>query len=160
MVDPIGWLGIALLVVGMVGSVVPLVPGGLASLAGVLVYWWSTGYAEPGPVVLVALIALSVFAAVVDQLGGAIAARAGGASALTTAAAAVVGVVLFFVVGPAGVLVGVAATVFAVEFWRNRDPQTSLRTAAYATVGVLASSVAQFLLTATVLIAFALAVFL
>lgn len=157
--EPLGWIALALLVVGVVGSVLPLVPGGLASLAGVLLYWWSTGYADPGPVALVALVALSLFAVAVDQLGGAVAARAGGASLLTTAAAAVVGVVLFFVAGPVGILAGVAGTVFVSEYRRHRDPETSLRTAAYATVGVLASSAVQFLLTASILVAFVLWVF-
>lgn len=154
--EPFGWIALALLVVGVVGSVVPLVPGGLASLAGVLLYWWSTGYADPGPV---ALVALSLLAVAVDQLGGAVAARAGGASLLTTAAAAVVGVALFFVAGPVGILAGVGGTVFVSEYRRHRDPKTGLRTAAYATVGVLASSAVQFLLTASILAAFVLAVF-
>lgn len=159
-VDPAGWIAVGLLVVGVVGSVVPLLPGGLVSLAGVFLYWWSTGYADPGPVALVGLAALSLAAVVVDQFGGALAARAGGASTLTAAAAAVVGLALFFVVGPVGILVGVAGTVFALEYWRHRDAEAGLRTAAYATAGVLASSAAQLLLTGSVLVAFVLIVFL
>jgi hypothetical protein len=141
-----------LLAVGVVGSVLPLVPGALASLAGVLVYWYATGFADPGPVVLVALVAVGLFATAVDYFGGAIAARAGGASALTTAAATVVGVVLLLVTGPVGLLVGVAGTVFALELYANRDARTSGRTALFATVGVLASGAVQVLLTASMLV--------
>jgi uncharacterized protein YqgC (DUF456 family) len=159
-IDFYGWLALALLVVGVVGAVVPLVPGALSSLAGVYLYWWSTGYAEPGPLVLAALTGVGLIAVVVDYFSGAIAARAGGASTLTSVAAAVVGFLLFFVAGPVGVLLGVAGTVFAVELWRSRDAEASLRTALYATAGVLASTVAQVALTTLLLVVFIVAVFL
>jgi hypothetical protein len=146
----------ALLVVGVVGSLLPLVPGAVASLAGVVVYWHATGYADPGPVVLAALVLVGLFAAAVDYFGGAIAARAGGASALTTAAATVVGLILMLVTGPVGLLAGVAGTVFALELYRNRDARASGRTALFATVGVLASGAVQVLLTASMLVAMVL----
>lgn len=156
MVTLLGWVALALLVVGVVGSVAPLVPGALASLAGVYLYWWSTGYADPGPVVLAALTLVGLLTLAVDWGGGAMAARAGGASALTTGVAAAVGVVLFFVTGPVGLLVGVAGTVFALEFYRNQNAQQSARAALYATVGVLASNVVQVLLTGSMLVVFVL----
>jgi hypothetical protein len=160
MVEPLGWVALGLLVVGVVGALLPLLPGALASLAGVLLYWYSTGYTEPGPVVLVALVLVGLVTLAVDYFGGAMSARVGGASTVTTAVAAAVGVVLLFVAGPAGLLVGVAGTVFAVEFARNRDARQSGRAAAYAAVGVLASTVAQLLLTLSMLVAMLLVVFL
>jgi len=150
--DPLAWLGLGLVAAGVVGSVLPLVPGGLLSIAGVAVYWWSTGYAEPSVFLVAALVAVGVLATVVDYVGGAIAARAGGASVLTTGVAVVVGLVLLLVAGPIGFLVGLAATVFAVEFLRNADAEAGLRVALYTTVGVLASTVVQVLLTGSVLV--------
>ena len=150
--DPLAWLGLGLVAAGVVGSVLPLVPGGLLSVAGVSVYWWSTGYAEPSVFLVAALVAVGVLATVVDYAGGAIAARAGGASLLTTGVAVVVGLVLLLVAGPIGFLVGLAATVFAVEFLRNADAEAGLRVALYTTVGVLASTVVQVLLTGSVLV--------
>ncbi|SEO71169.1 hypothetical protein SAMN04487948_104308 [Halogranum amylolyticum] len=144
-------VALALLVVGVVGSVVPLLPGALCSLVGVYLYWWVSGYTAPGPFVLVGLTLVGLVALVVDYFSGPIAARAGGASLTTTAVAAVVGFALFFVAGPFGILLGIAGTVFAVEFVRNDDVDASLRTAAYATVGVLASSAVQVVLTAAML---------
>jgi uncharacterized protein YqgC (DUF456 family) len=153
MVDVVVLVAVGLGVLGVVGSVVPLVPGTLSSLIGVYLYWWASGYAEPGPLLLVALTAVGLFAFAADYFGGAMSARAGGASMVTTTLAAVVGIALFFVAGPLGIVLGVAITVFAVELYRHRDPEQSLRAALYAAVGVLASTVVQFLVTVTMLVA-------
>lgn len=160
MVDAVALIALALLVLGVVGSVLPLLPGPLLSLAGVYLYWWSSGFVEPGPLTLAAFTLVGAAAVVADYFGGAVAARAGGASMATTLLAAVVGLLLVFVAGPLGLLVGVAGTVFLVELARGTDPETSLRTAAYATVGVLASAVLQVVVTAGMLVAFVLVVYL
>ncbi|WP_101298199.1 DUF456 domain-containing protein [Halegenticoccus soli] len=156
MVEALALLAFVLLVVGVIGSVVPLVPGALSSLVGVYLYWYATGYSDPGPLALAGLTLVGLVAVAVDYLSGPIAARAGGASLATTAVAAAVGVLLAFVVGPLGLVLGVAGTVFALEFYRNQDAEASLRTALYATVGVLASSVVQVLLTGSMLVAMVL----
>ncbi|PSP73451.1 DUF456 domain-containing protein [Halobacteriales archaeon SW_12_67_38] len=153
MVEPLAIVALGLLVVGIVGSVVPLLPGPLVSLAGVLLYWWQSGYAEPGSFLLVALVIVGLVAVVAEYFAGAVSARAGGASTVATLLAAIVGVVLFFVAGPIGIVLGVGGTVFAVEFYRHQDPEQSLRTAIYAAVGMLASTVVQALLTVTMLVA-------
>jgi hypothetical protein len=154
MVTLLGLVALALLVLGVVGSAVPTLPGAVLSVAGVLLYWWSTGFTDPSLVVLAGLLAVGLFTVAVDWFGGAMAARVGGASLTTTALASVVGLVLLFVAGPVGVLVGVAGTVFALEFYRNRDVGTSGRSALYATVGILGSAVVQVLLTGSMLVAF------
>jgi uncharacterized protein YqgC (DUF456 family) len=153
MVDIAVLVAVGLGVLGVVGSVVPLVPGTLSSLVGVYLYWWASGYTEPGPLLLAALTVVGVLALVADYFGGAVSARAGGASMVTTTLAAIVGIALFFVVGPLGIVLGVAGTVFVVEFYRHRDPERSLRAALYAAVGVLASTVVQLLVTVTMLVA-------
>lgn len=159
MVELVTLVALAMVALGVVGSVAPLLPGALLSLAGVYVYWWGTGFAEPSLAVLAAFTLVAVFAAVADYFGGAVAARAGGASTRTMLAAGVVGVTLFLVTGPVGVLVGVAGTVFAVEFQRNRDARRGLRAAAYATLGMLGSVVVQLLVTLSMLAAFLVVAF-
>ena len=160
MVDPLALVALSLLVLGVVGSVVPLLPGPLLSLAGVLCYWWQSGYAEPGPLLLVALVVVGVVAFLADYLSGAVSAAAGGGSLVTSALAGVVGVVLLLTgTGPLGFVVGVIGTVFAAEFYRNRDPKESARTAAYTAVGMLASTVVQLLVTLSMLVAMAVVAF-
>jgi uncharacterized protein YqgC (DUF456 family) len=153
---PVVLVAFALLVLGVVGSVVPGLPGALLSLAGVYTYWWQAGYADPGPVVVALLTLVAVVAVAFDWFGGAVAARAGGGSTRTTLAAGLVGGVLFVVAGPLGVLAGVAMTAFAFEYHESGSAGGSLRTAAYATAGVLASAAVQLLVTASILAAMVL----
>lgn len=153
-VDPFA-LAIVLLVAAVVASIVPLIPGGLLSMIGVAYYWQATG--ELGTFAGVALLTLGLVTLTLDWLGGAISARVGGASMRTTAVAAVAAVALMLVLGPLGALLGIAGTVFALEFYRHGDVERGLRTAAVTTVGMLASSVMQVLLTVSVLVGFLLA---
>ena len=153
--DAVAIVALALLVAGVVGSVVPLVPGAALSLAGIYLYWWHTGYSTPGIVVLVAFTLVGLVAILADHFGGAFAARAGGASLRTTALASVAGIALLFVAGPIGLLVGVMGVGFAAEFDRTRDARGGLRAAVFAAVGVLGSALVQLLVTLSLLVGFA-----
>lgn len=159
MVDAVALLAVALLVGGVVGTVVPLVPGGLLSVCGLLLYWGNSGFTEPGPASIVVLTTLGVITLLVEFFGGSIAARAGGASWTTTGAAAVVGITLMIVTGPLGLLIGLFGTVFLLEYARGGDVDGSSRSAFYATVGILASTAVQVLLTTAILLGFLVAVF-
>lgn len=146
--DALVVLAFALVVLGMLGSVLPLLPSGLTALAGVAVYWWHLG--DPGPLALAVLVVLGLAATVVDWFGGAIGANAGGASTRTTVIAAVVGLLMLPLGGPIGIILGIAGTVFSLEYRRHGDHEVGLKTAAYATAGVLASALVQLLLTGLV----------
>ncbi|HKL28268.1 MAG TPA: DUF456 domain-containing protein [Natrialbaceae archaeon] len=158
MVDPVVLVAVALAVLGVVGSVTPLVPGAGLSLVGIFLYWWHTGYTDPGTVVLVALTILGLATMAVDYLAGLLSAKASGASWTTGVAAGIVGLVLLFVAGPVGVVGGVAGTVFAIEYYRNGDREESFRMAVRTTVAMLGSTVVQVLFTATMLVAFLIVV--
>ncbi|OAQ53987.1 hypothetical protein HTG_00225 [Natrinema mahii] len=160
MVDVVLVLAIALLAGAIVGAAVPMVPSGLLSLAGLGVYWWGAGSAEISAITVTVLAAIAVVTALVEFFGGSIAARAGGASWLTTAVAAVVGIALMLVTGPVGLLAGLFGTVFVLELVRGEELEGSARSAVYTTVGTLASTAIQVLLTGTILLGFLVAVFL
>jgi len=149
-----------LLIAGVVGSLVPAVPGALLSLSGVLFHWWATGYTTPGTLVLFGFVGLAVTAALVDLFGGPIAASHGGASKGTVAAAVAVSLVLGALSGPLAILVAVPLTVFVIEFHRNGDSGQAWRAAFVTTIGILASALVQALLTATILFGFVLVVLL
>ena len=147
-------VAVGLLVLGVFGSVAPLVPGVPLSLSGVYLYWWSTGFEAPGTLFVASVTVVGVAAFAADYVGGAAAARASGASRWAAVVAAVAGVVALVVTGPVGMLVAVAGSVFAVEVVRTRDARAGLRSAAYATAGMAASAVFQLLVTVTILVAF------
>jgi len=141
-----------LLLAGVVGSVAPVVPGGVLSLAGVLVYWWASGFSEPNLFILSGVLFVALLAVAVDWLSGAVSAKAGGASTRTVVVATLVGLVgLTF--GPVGFLVGTAGTVFLLELADGGEFEESARAAGVTLVGMVTSSVMQVLLTAGVLVA-------
>ncbi len=144
--------GFALLVAGVVGSVVPSAPGAPLSTAGVLVYWWGTDFSEPGLGLLVGLVAVGLLTWVVDFAGGAISARIGGAATSTAVVAGLVGLIMLVVSGPLGTLLGVVATVFLLEFRRQQDARAGAKAALVTTAGMLGSVVAQALLTGSMLV--------
>ncbi|MFB6080196.1 MAG: DUF456 domain-containing protein [Haloferacaceae archaeon] len=156
MVDPVAVVAVGLLAAGVVGSVVPAMPSGLLSLAGVYAYVLF-GADRIGPFLLVGLTAVGLVAAAVEQFAGPIAARASGASTRTALAAAAGGVVAFLVAGPVGLLVGMVAVVFALELHRGAGAEGALRRSAATVLGILVSSAVQVLLTASILVAFVVA---
>jgi uncharacterized protein YqgC (DUF456 family) len=151
-------VAIALLVGGVLASFVPLAPGALLSLFGIYVYWWASGYSEPGAVFLVAATLIGLSALALDYLASALSTRASGASWKTTAIAAVVGVGLLFLTGPIGAVIGVIVATFALEFERSGELERSLWIAGYTLLGLLLSKGLQVLLTVGLLIAFLLAI--
>lgn len=146
-------LAFVLLVAGVVGSIVPQLPGAPFSIAGVLLYWWNSGFTEPGTLLLVGLLLIGLLTLAIDWLGGAVAAKVGGASTTTAVIAGLAGIVLFFVAGgPIGMLLGMAATVFVVEYYRQQDAKASAKAALVTTLGILSSAVMQAVLTGTILV--------
>lgn len=147
-------VAVALLLAGIVGSVVPVVPGAGLSLVGIYLYWWQTGFASPGVWTVVAFTLVGLAAMVADYFGGALAASAGGASTKTTALATVISIPLLFVAGAVGLVLGVAGVVFAAEFYRTQNAGQGARAATYAAVGVLGSAVVQLIVTLSLLVGF------
>ncbi|MFB6086965.1 MAG: DUF456 domain-containing protein [Haloarculaceae archaeon] len=140
-------IALALLLGGIVGAVAPVLPSGLLSLSGVGLYWWHTGYTDPGLFVLSGLVLVGLAVLAVEWFAGAISAKAGGASNATTAAATGVGFLGIFVGGPVGFLVGTAGTVFVLEVLQGGAPRESARAAGVTLLGMLTSTVLQVLLT-------------
>lgn len=148
-------IAILLMILGIVGSVIPGLPGVLASMAGVLLYWWSTGYSEPGTVFLVLSIFLGTTAVVLDWVAGAITARAGGASNKTSVAAGIAGFLGFFLLGgPIGVVIASGLTVFAREYMKTGDIQKSRKAGLYSALGIAASVAFQAFVATIILIGF------
>lgn len=157
--EPVVMVAFALLVLGVVGTVIPFVPGGLLSVGGVLTYWHASGYQRPGLLLLVVLVGTGLLALVVDWFGGAIGAKTGGASIPHAVAASAVGVIGLFTGGPLGLIVGVVGTIYILEYRERGHSEETMRIAVAAGIGVLASAVVQVLLTGSVLVAMTVVAF-
>ena len=142
-------LAAGLLVGGVAGSLLPSLPGGLLSAAGVAVY------ATAVPVdrlLLTGLLGTALLAAVVDWTAGVLSAKFGGADTTTAVLAGVAGVVGFLAAGFLGTFLGVAGTVLVVEYRRTGELRPSARAAGVTTLGLLASNVVQAAVASVVLL--------
>ena len=98
-------LAAVLVIVGLAGTVMPVIPGALLVFAGLFVAAWADGFARVGTVALVIIGALGVLSFVADFLASLFGAKRVGASPLALFGAALGGGLgLFF--GLAGMILG------------------------------------------------------
>ena len=130
--EPILWVTLLVMLLGLLGSVLPGLPGVPLIFAAVFVYAYVTGFEVVGAFVLVLLGLFALLAFVADLLFTAYGARRFGASNWGTIGGAIGGLVgallgaLFFGVGALfGLLVGSIVGVFAGEYLRRRERTSS-----------------------------------
>jgi len=142
-VTAVGVIVAVLMLAGLAGSVVPLIPGTPLVFIGALVYAIATDFTPVGAGRLAILAVLAVAGWALEHVAGALGARRAGGGR-----AAVVGAVLGAVVGlaaaPLGLLIGPIAGAIAGELLSGRDPAGSVRTGIGTALGVLGGVVAHF----------------
>ena len=131
-----------LMVAGLVGAVVPMLPGTPLVMVGAVVYAVATNFAPVGGGRLAILAALGLAGWAMEHLAGALGARRAGGSR-----AAVIGALVGALVGlafaPLGLLLGPIGGAIAGELLSGRDPGGSVRTGVGAAIGVVVGVVAH-----------------
>ena len=175
---PLLALTLVLMFVGLVGSVVPGLPGVTLIFLSALIYAILTGFQSVGAVVLVVLFVLAALAFIADFFATTYGARRFGASNWGTAGGAIGGIVgalaglLLAGIGSLfGLILGTIAGVFIGEYLRRErqgdhdeqdaagsDWRRASRAAGGVLIGYLASAVAQGLLGLASIVIFVLAV--
>ena len=89
--NPIGWwiLAVLLIVAGIIGTLVPGVPGVLLVFGGMLLAAWIDGFTRIGWITLTILAVLVALSLLADLLGGLLGAKRVGASRLALLGAAI-----------------------------------------------------------------------
>lgn len=174
---PLLALTIVLMVVGLLGSVVPGLPGVTLIFLSALLYAILTDFQSVGAVILVVLFVLAALAFVADFFATTYGARRFGASNWGTVGGAVGGIagalvgLLFLGIGSLfGLILGTIAGVFIGEYLRRQrhgdqeeqdaagsDWRRASRAAGGVIIGYLASAVVQGLLGLASVIIFVLA---
>lgn len=147
-------LTLLLLLIGFIGSFTPLIPGALFSVTGITVYWWSTGFSEPGVFIMFLIYLTGLSALLFDIFAGAVGSKIGGASNKTVQMAAIAGIIFFFVAGPLGTLAGITGVVMAREYLLTGEKDMSIRKALYTGLSVMGSALIQGFLTGFMLVVF------
>ena len=137
-----------LLLAGLVGSVVPFLPGTPLILLAALVHAFATGFSPIGPGRLAILAGLTVLAQLLDYLAGAVGAKKFGGSGWAVAGALVGGIVGFFF-GPLGLLLGPVLGAVVGELLKQGDLIHSLKAGLGTLIGMLLGAAARFTLAVT-----------
>jgi uncharacterized protein len=113
-------LGVLIIVAGIVSLALPLVPGVAIIFLGIVVVAWADDFTRIGPMMLGALLALTLVAMVADNVAGMFGAKRAGASGWGVFGAGV-GALVGLPFGLPGVILGPAIGALAFEYMKNPD---------------------------------------
>jgi uncharacterized protein YqgC (DUF456 family) len=148
--DALWWtLAVALIVVGVAGTVLPALPGTAFVLAGVVLGAWIDDFTRVGALTVAACAALAALAFALDYVAGLLGAKKAGASRQAVAGAAI-GTVVGLFMGLVGVLFMPLVGAAVGEYVAGRDHRRAAHVGAATWLGIMAGLVAK------VVIAFAM----
>jgi uncharacterized protein len=144
--DALWWvLSVALIAAGLVGTVLPALPGTVLVLAGIVLGAWIDGFGRVGPWALGAVAAMAVLAWVLDYVAALLGARRAGASRQALVGAAL-GTVVGLFMGLVGVLFMPLVGAAAGEYLAQRNQQQALKVGVATWLGLLAGLLAKVVL--------------
>ena len=139
-----------LMLIGLAGTVLPLLPGIPLMLIGMLVAAWAEDFTRIGWVTLVILGVLMALSFVVEFVAAALGVKRVGASRQAVTGAAL-GTLLGFFFGFAGLLFGPFIGAVAGELLARRDARAALHAGIGAWVGFVLGAVAKLAVAFTML---------
>lgn len=143
MVDTLLWvLSVALIVIGVAGTVLPALPGTLFVLAGIVLGAWIDGFTRIGWGSVAAVSVLALLAWGLDYVAGLLGARRAGASRQAVVGAAL-GTLAGLFMGFVGVLFMPLVGAAAGEFLARRDHQQAVKVGVATWLGIMAGLVAK-----------------
>ena len=143
------WVGaVALIVLGVAGTVVPALPGAILVFAGIALAAWIDDFSRIGPWMLALLGALTVMAWIVDYVAAAAGAKRVGASRLAIVGA-VAGTLAGIVSGLWGLLFMPLVGAAIGEYLARRDTVRAGKVALATWLGLLLGSVAKIAIVLT-----------
>jgi uncharacterized protein YqgC (DUF456 family) len=142
-------LCVALIVVGLAGTVLPMLPGTVLVWGGILLGAWIDDFTRVNVSTVVVISVLAVLAWVLDYVAGLLGAQKAGASKLALVGAAI-GTVVGLFMGLVGLLfmplVGAAVGEYLAQKDRSRAAKVGLATWVGIMVGLLAKVVLAFIM--------------
>jgi hypothetical protein len=135
-------LAFVLIVVGLVGTVLPALPGTAFVLAGIVLGAWVDGFARVGVGTLAVVSVLAVLAWVLDYVASLLGARKAGASRQALVGAAI-GTVAGLLMGLVGVLFMPLVGAAIGEYLARRDEKQAVKVGVATWLGLVAGMLAK-----------------
>lgn len=144
-----------LILVGLVGTVMPVLPGAGLIFSGILLYALYFGIETVGMVTLIVLGLAALFSVALDYLAAAYGAKKYGASRWGSLGAVLGGFLGFLILNFPGLIIGIfAGAVMGEALVAKKDMQLSLRAGVGSIVGFLGGTVLQLILGLAMIITF------
>lgn len=153
--NPVGWwiLAVLLIVVGVVGTLVPAIPGVLAVFGGMLLAAWIDGFERIGWITITILALLTALSLLADVVGGLLGAKRVGASPLALLGAAIGSVVGVFY-GLVGALMAPFFGAAAGELMTRGKLAQAVRVGVGTWIGFVLTLVARMIIVLAMIIVF------
>jgi hypothetical protein len=135
-------LAAALILVGLAGTILPLLPGIPVMLLGMLIAAWADDFSRIGLATIIVLAVLTALSFVVELVAAAFGATRVGASRAAVAGAAL-GTALGFFLGLPGLILGPFVGALVGELVANRDAGRALQVGIGAWLGFFIGTVAK-----------------
>ena len=135
----------ALIVTGLAGTVLPLLPGTLLVWGGVLLGAWIDDFTRVSVGTVLVITVLAVLAWALDFVAGLLGAKRAGAGKLALVGAAV-GTVVGIFMGLVGVLFMPLVGAAIGEYWSQRNQQRAAKVALATWLGLMVGMVAKVVL--------------
>ena len=137
------WILAAIIVItGLVGTIVPAIPGIPVMLAGLVLAAWSTGFEQVGWGTIAVLAALTALSVLIDFLAAAFGAKRKGASPRAFWGATL-GALIGMFFGLAGILLGPFIGAVAAELADGRGAQQAGRSGYGVWIGIVLGTAAK-----------------
>jgi uncharacterized protein len=135
-------LSVALILVGLAGTVLPALPGTAFVLGGIVLGAWIDDFTRVGTTTLVVVGVLAVLAWVLDYVAGLLGAKKAGASRQALIGAAV-GTVVGLFMGIVGVLFMPLVGAAVGEYIARRDEKNAVKVGVATWLGIMAGLLAK-----------------
>jgi len=142
---------IALMLIGLIGSVLPFIPGSPLILLGAFIYAWYTDFLVVTWGTLVILLLLTVLSQILDYLASILGAKKFGASRWGMSGAFLGGIIGLFSGGILGILIGPFIGALLLELLHGQDLPASFKIGLGTLVGFLGGAIGKIIIALTMI---------
>ncbi|WP_373976509.1 DUF456 family protein [Chitinibacter sp. SCUT-21] len=141
--DTIWWvLSIGLMLLGVAGIILPLLPSTPLVFAGMMIIAWQQDFQTVSGYTMLALAAIAIFASALDYIAGAMGAKVAGASKQAVWGATL-GAILGIFAGPVGLIFGPLFGAAAGEYYATRETVKAGKVGIASWLGMIAGAIAK-----------------
>jgi uncharacterized protein YqgC (DUF456 family) len=139
------------MLIGLIGSVLPFIPGSPLILLGAFIYAWYTDFLVVIWGTLVILLLLTVLSQILDYLASILGAKKFGASRWGMSGAFLGGIIGLFSGGILGILIGPFIGALLLELFHGQDLPASLKIGLGTLVGFLGGAIGKIIIALTMI---------